>query len=293
MVIETDDRSGFCFGVKNAVETAEKALLAGEKIYSLGQIVHNEVEIERLHAMGLDTINYDRFRLLRNCKVLIRAHGEPPETYKIASENNITLIDATCPIVKKLQEKIGTTWEKSFPENGQVVIYGKPGHAEVVGLMGHTGNRSILTDGVINLGQIDYTRHIHLFSQTTMNPAGYQELAEKIKSRMREKGISDPEELLTVHRTICGQVSHRQPALEKFARSHDVIVFVSGKESSNGKMLFEAVKKVNPDSYFVTSPGEVEREWFEGKKSAGISGATSTPGWLIEQVRKAVEAFNF
>jgi len=292
MVIEIDENSGFCFGVRNAVETAEKALMAGEKIFSLGQIVHNDIEVERLSKMGLKTIDYDEFRRLRDCKVLIRAHGEPPETYRIAKENGITIIDATCPIVKRLQQKIRQTWEEIKIKGGQVVIYGKPGHAEVLGLIGQTDNNAILTDGEINLERIDFRKEIHLFSQTTMNPEAYEALAEKMRKKIKEYGAPDPGKLLTVHRTICTQVSHRQPHLESFARSHDIIIFVSGKESSNGKMLFSICKNVNPESYFVSSPGDIKKEWFIGKQKAGICGATSTPGWLIRKVSEVISSFN-
>ncbi|MGQ9619917.1 MAG: 4-hydroxy-3-methylbut-2-enyl diphosphate reductase [Bacteroidales bacterium] len=291
MVIETDENSGFCFGVRNAVETAEKALLAGERIYSLGQIVHNDIEVERLHRLGLETIAYEQFCKLKNCKVLIRAHGEPPETYRIATENGITLIDATCPIVKKLQNKIKTTWEKIKGRGGQIIIYGKPGHAEVLGLTGQTENNAILTDGKINLDKPDYRKEIHLFSQTTMNTDSYNRLAESIRIRMKETGISEPDKFLIVHNTICAQVSCRQPLLKKFARAHDIIIFVSGRESSNGKMLYAVCKIVNPDSYFVSSSAEVRKEWFKGKKSAGICGATSTPGWLINEVKDVISSF--
>jgi len=292
MLVETDDRSGFCFGVKNAVEAAEEALIAGKKVYSLGQIVHNDQEIERLHELGLITINYDQFRKLRDSTVLIRAHGEPPETYIIAEQNNITLIDATCPIVKRLQWKIGQTWKDLQAKGGSLVIYGKEGHAEVIGLMGQTGNKAILTDGKSNLEKIDFTREIHLFAQTTMNYSGYDSLAETIRQRIILAG-NNPDDLLHIHRTICGQVCNRQPALEKFAAGHDVIIFVSGKESSNGKMLYEVCKRINPYSYFISSPEELKREWFTGKKSAGICGATSTPQWLIEKVRQKIESLDF
>lgn len=292
MRVKTDDRSGFCFGVKNAVEAAEEALRAGKKIYSLGQIVHNDQEVERLHELGLITINYDQFQYLHDSIVLIRAHGEPPETYRIAEQNNITLIDATCPIVKRLQWKIGQTWKELQPKGGSLVIYGKEGHAEVIGLMGQTGNEAILTDGKSNLEKIDYTREIHLFAQTTMNYSDYDNLAETIRQNIIHGG-NNPDVLLHIHRTICGQVCNRQPALEKFAAGHDVIIFVSGRESSNGKMLYEVCKKINPYSYFVSSPEELKSEWFTGKSSAGICGATSTPQWLIEKVKQRIESLCF
>lgn len=293
MRIETDDRSGFCFGVKNAVEAAENILREGKSIYSLGQIVHNEMELERLHKLGLISVTYEQFRNLRDCTVLIRAHGEPPETYTIAKQNNITLIDATCPIVKRLQLRIGQIWNDLQSKGGSLVIFGKEGHAEVIGLMGQTGNQAILTDGKSNLEKIDYTREIHLFAQTTMNYSDYDTLAEKIRQNIILAGNPNPDSLLHIHRTICGQVCNRQPALEKFARLHDVIIFVSGIESSNGKMLFKVCKDVNPDTYFVSSPEELKPEWFAGKNSAGICGATSTPGWLIDNVKQRIESFDF
>lgn len=290
MQVETDDRSGFCFGVQNAVEIAEKALHKGEKVFSLGHIVHNDKEVERLAALGLESIDHNRFRELRNCKVLIRAHGEPPETYQIAEKNNITIIEATCPIVKKLQYRIMTSWEKSVEENGQIVIFGKPGHAEVVGLLGQTNNKAILVSKPDETGKIDFTRPVTLFSQTTMSPVDYAELADNIRSKMKEAGVTDPDKLLNIKKTICGQVSNREPHLREFSRKHDIIIFVSGRESSNGKMLFAVCREINPHSYFVSSPDEIDRKWFEGKKSAGVCGATSTPRWLIEQVRDFITA---
>ena len=288
MVVEVDEKSGFCFGVQNAVEIAEEALARGEKVYSLGHIVHNELEVNRLHALGLVDIDQERFRELRDCNVLIRAHGEPPETYKIAEENNIKIIEATCPIVKKLQGRIKSAWFDSQLKGGQVVIFGKAGHAEVIGLTGQTGNKAILTNGKDNLDKIDYTRDIHLFAQTTMSGSDYRLLIEKIKARMAENGITDPDNHLHVNQTICGQVSNRQPGLRNFAGKHDVIVFVSGKDSSNGKILFSIVKSENPDSFFISSPEEIRKEWFTDKKSVGVSGATSTPKWLIEKVKKYI-----
>lgn len=290
MQVETDDRSGFCFGVQNAVEIAEKALRKGEKVFSLGHIVHNDKEVERLAALGLESIDHNRFRELRNCKVLIRAHGEPPETYQIAEKNNITIIEATCPIVKKLQYRIMTSWEKSVEENGQIVIFGKPGHAEVVGLLGQTNNKAILVSKPDETGKIDFTRPVTLFSQTTMSPVDYAELTDNIRSKMKEAGVTDPDKLLNIKKTICGQVSNREPHLREFSRKHDIIIFVSGRESSNGKMLFAVCREINPHSYFVSSPDEIDRKWFEGKKSAGVCGATSTPRWLIEQVRDFITA---
>ncbi|MBN1107620.1 MAG: 4-hydroxy-3-methylbut-2-enyl diphosphate reductase [Bacteroidales bacterium] len=288
MKIEIDGNSGFCFGVRNAVEIAEESLLRGEKVYSLGPIVHNDMEVKRLLSLGLISINNDEFRNLKNSKVLIRAHGEPPETYQIANENNLTIIEATCPIVKKLQSKIRRAMNETHKCAGQIVIYGKPGHAEVIGLMGQTRGEGIVISGPADLGKIDMKKPVCLFSQTTMSVKAYEEIVGLIREKMRAGGIKEPEKSLIVHKTICGQVSNREPDLQKFAREHEVIIFVSGKESSNGKMLFNVCKKINPQTYFVSTPGEIDRMWFEGINTVGICGATSTPKWLIENIRDAI-----
>ena len=235
MKIEVDEKSGFCFGVQNAVDTAEKALLNGEKIYSLGSIVHNDAEVERLAALGLVTVTREQFSMLKNATVLIRAHGEPPETYETAQKNNITIIDATCPIVKRLQLKIKKAWLESESSGGQVVIFGKPGHAEVIGLLGQTANEAIQISDESGLSQIDFSKPVHLFSQTTMHLDDYKAIADAIYSEMKKRGVLDPEQYFIVHQTICGQISHREPRLRKFAAEHDVVVFVSGKESSKCK----------------------------------------------------------
>jgi 4-hydroxy-3-methylbut-2-en-1-yl diphosphate reductase len=291
MLVEVDDRSGFCFGVRNAVEIAEEALAKGEKVFSLGQIVHNDIEVERLLDLGLVSIDHKEFNELRNCKVLIRAHGEPPETYEIAVKNNITIIEATCPIVKKLQSKIRETWTQTRTKGGQVIIYGKSGHAEVVGLLGQTDNEALLIHEPEDLGNIKFSNEVHLFSQTTMSVKDYNDLAESIINKMKEQGIPDADIHFHKNNTICGQVSNRAPRLKAFARRHDAVIFVSGKESSNGKMLFEICKNENPDTWFVSSPEEIKKEWFSGKKSAGVCGATSTPKWLIDKVRDIIITF--
>lgn len=291
MVVDIDRKSGFCFGVQNAVEIAEDALLRGEKVFSLGSIVHNDKEVERLASLGLVSINHDQFLRLKDCKVLIRAHGEPPETYIHAEKNNITIIEATCPIVKKLQSKIRIQWEKIKEGHGQVVIFGKHGHAEVVGLQGQTNNEGILVSGPEDLKKIDISKPVWLFSQTTMSVKDYAAFAGLIRAKMKESGISEPDEMLHVYKTICGEVSNREPHLREFASNHEVIIFVSGKESSNGKMLYSVCKSVNPETYFVSSPDEIKRSWFKDKKSAGICGATSTPKWLIEKAFNTVSSF--
>lgn len=284
MVVEIDRGSGFCFGVQNAVEIAEKALSRGEKVFSLGPIVHNDKEVERLSSIGLITIDKDQFMNLHDCKVLIRAHGEPPATYQIAEKNNITIIEATCPIVKKLQSRITKSWLNAIENNGQVVIYGKPGHAEVVGLIGQTNNEAIIIASEMDIYKIDLTRPVTLFSQTTMGLAEFNNIKNIISRSMKERGVLDPGIHFRVNNTICGQVSNREPRLRAFARKHDSLIFVSGKESSNGKMLYSVCKGVNPDTHFVSSVEEIDISWFSGKKSVGICGATSTPKWLIENI---------
>ena len=288
MIVETDRQSGFCFGVQNAVEIAEKSLLNGEKVFSLGPIVHNDKEVERLATLGLVSMNHEEFSNLRDCKVLIRAHGEPPETYIIAEKNNIEIIEATCPIVKRLQSKIRQTWMKTREGNGQVVIFGKPGHAEVVGLLGQINNEGILVSGPADIEKIDIKPPVYLFSQTTMSVREYTNFAEALRLRMMKEGITELDKNLVVNKTICGQVSNREPHLKEFAEKHDVIIFVSGRESSNGKMLYSVCRNVNQNTYFISSPEEIDRSWFAGKNSVGICGATSTPKWLIEKTRDII-----
>jgi len=285
MKVEIDEKSGFCFGVRNAVEIAENALLRGEKVYSLGPIVHNDKEVERLTSLGLVPINHQQFRKLKDCNVLVRAHGEPPETYIIAEKNNITIIEATCPIVKELQKKIRETWIKIEKEKGQIVIFGKPGHAEVVGLLGQTNNKGILVSRPDDIDKIDVTRPVMLFSQTTMEINEFKHIKNLIYNRMTKRGAVDPASNFKVINSVCRQVSNREPHLRIFASEHDTIIFVSGKESSNGRMLFSVCESVNPDSHFVSSPEEIDKSWFTGKESIGICGATSTPKWLIENAR--------
>ena len=288
MVVEIDKQSGFCFGVRNAVEIAEKALLKDEMVFSLGPIVHNDKEVDRLSSLGLVSVDHDQFKNLKNCKVLIRAHGEPPETYSIAEKNNLTIIEATCPIVKRLQSKIRETWLKTKEGDGQVVIFGKPGHAEVVGLLGQINNEGILVSGPDDFGKIDISKPVYLFSQTTMSVKEYRNLTDILLAKMEERGITDPAKNLIINKTICGQVSNREPHLKTFAKKHDTIIFVSGRESSNGKMLYSVCKNVNPDTHFVSSLEELDNSWFIGKNSIGICGATSTPKWLIENIRDII-----
>ena len=288
MVVEIDKQSGFCFGVQNAVEIAEKALLKGEKVFSLGPIVHNDKEVDRLSSLGLVSIDHDEFRKLKDCKVLIRAHGEPPETYLTADKNNLTIIEATCPIVKRLQSKIRETWIRTKEGDGQVVIFGKPGHAEVVGLLGQINNEGILVSGPDDFGKIDILKPVYLFAQTTMSVKEYKNLTDILRIKMEENGITDLSRNLIINKTICGQVSNREPHLKAFAKKHDIIIFVSGRESSNGKMLYSVCKNINADTHFVSSYEEIDKSWFKGKNSVGICGATSTPKWLIENIRDII-----
>jgi 4-hydroxy-3-methylbut-2-enyl diphosphate reductase len=291
MKVDVEQGSGFCFGVENAVMIAEKALREGETVYCLGEIVHNDLEVARLTALGMVTITHEEFEKLRDSKVLIRAHGEPPSTYLKAAENNITIIDATCPIVHSMQEKIKKVADLAREEKGQIVIFGKEGHAEVIGLMGAAGSRGILVTGKGDLDRIDYTRPVFLFSQTTKSKVQYEVVAEIIRLNLEKQSKDHPGNTLKVHNTICRQVSGREPKLREFAQQHDVIIFVSGKKSSNGRMLFEVCLKENPRSHFISSPGELNRDWFRDAASSGVCGATSTPRWLIHEVAEIVEGF--
>jgi len=244
--------------------------------------------VDRLSSLGLVSIDHDEFRKLKDCKVLIRAHGEPPETYLTADKNNLTIIEATCPIVKRLQSKIRETWIRTKKGDGQVVIFGKPGHAEVVGLLGQINNEGILVSGPDDFGKIDILKPVYLFAQTTMSVKEYKNLTDILRIKMEENGITDLSRNLIINKTICGQVSNREPHLKAFAKKHDIIIFVSGRESSNGKMLYSVCKNINADTHFVSSYEEIDKSWFKGKNSVGICGATSTPKWLIENIRDII-----
>ncbi len=287
MKITIDDKSGFCFGVVNAIQKAEEELNESGFLYCLGDIVHNNAEVERLKLKGLETINHDQFRNLKNCKVLIRAHGEPPETYKIAEENNIELIDASCKVVQKLQKRIFKSYNE-ISEKGQVVIFGKDGHAEVNGLVGQTSNTAIVIKHLEDIEKLDFTKPIDLFSQTTMDIDDLGIIASEIKCRM-ESALGTKNIPLHINDTICRQVSNRAPHLKEFALKNDIIIFVSGKESSNGKVLYEVCKSVNPKTFFVTSAKDIQKQWLSGIQFAGVCGATSTPRWLMEDIAKQIE----
>ena len=285
LTIEIDSESGFCYGVIRAVEKAESRLRESASLYSLGAIVHNNSELERLNKIGLEVIDTQKMKELSDTTVLIRAHGEPPATYRIAQENNIELIDCTCPVVLKLQDRIRDTYAK---HNGQIVIFGKIGHAEVNGLVGQTEGTAIVVDSLESLGKIDYTQPIQIFSQTTKDPKEYEEVCSAIREKIRQTGGNL--EHFTVHNTICRQVAQRHNNLAAFAAKHSVIVFVSGKESSNGKVLYELCKSVNPRSYNIQNTGQIDASWFQEGDSVGICGATSTPKWQLEGCAEAISS---
>ena len=288
MKIEIDQQSGFCFGVEKVIKTAEDILKKEGKIYCLGEIVHNQREMERLMSLGLVTIDYETYRNMKNCKVLIRAHGEPPETYKIAEKNNIQLLDGTCPIVDRLQKKVKIGYEEMKIKDGQVVIFGKEKHAEVVGLKGQTEGKAIVISNLQELDQIDFSKPVVLYSQTTRNMNEYKELSKEIRNRINTTG--NRKELI-INNTICGQVASREPNIREFARKHDLVLFVSGKNSSNGKMLYQVCKEENPNSRFISAESEITKRWFDNVKSVGICGATSTPEWLMRNVAEKVKKF--
>ena len=283
MKIEIDEKSGYCFGVEFAIQMAEDEMAEGNELYCLGDIVHNSMEVKRLHEKGLRIIEHEELKNLSNCKVLIRAHGEPPETYKIAIENNIELIDASCPVVLKLQNRVKNAYDLARKKEGQLVIYGKEGHAEVKGLTGQTQDNAIIVMNDEDIDQLDFSRPITLFSQTTKSTKGFYRLKEMIEERIESNGSLTLAEF-DANDSICRQVSNREPNMEKFSQKHDVILFVAGKKSSNGKALYNVCKANNPRSYFVESEKDVELSWLNANDSIGICGATSTPNWLMEQV---------
>jgi 4-hydroxy-3-methylbut-2-enyl diphosphate reductase len=277
MKIEIDKSSGFCFGVVEAIRRAEERLLYDKPLFCLGDIVHNNSEVERLRKEGLTTISHEQFFTMRDTTVLLRAHGEPPEIYKYAHNNNIKLIDATCPVVLKLQKRIHKSYETGMKENSQLVIYGKKGHAEVNGLVGQTNGAAVVVEGIEDLEQLDYSRPIVLYSQTTKGLEGLHLLTDELKSKATNVPIR-------IHDTICRQVANRIPGIKKFASRFDLIIFVSGKKSSNGKMLFDICSSVNPNTKFISDINEIESGWLQNIDSVGICGATSTPKQLLEEV---------
>lgn len=289
MRVSIDKNSGFCWGVVRTVDIAEEVMQESPELYSLGPIIHNPMEINRLKEKGLETITRDDFEKLRGKKVLIRAHGEPPSTYALARKHGIELIDATCPVVTKVQERIRKFYDKGY----QVVIFGKKDHAEVIGLAGHTNNEAIVIKSVEETSKIDFSRKTVLFSQTTMDKPTFYEIAKVLKEKIQaefEVGTFE-ESALDFHAkdTICGQVSGRDKKLREYASQNDAMIFVAGKNSSNGKVLYDICKEANPTTYFIEDESELKSEWFEGRESVGISGATSTPQWLMEKVKNAIE----
>lgn len=278
MDILIDDNAGYCFGVVKAIGAAEAELAHGGGLYCLGDIVHNSAEVERLKREGLEVIDHEQLRRLQGCRVLIRAHGEPPSTYRVAEERGIELVDATCPIVLALQSRIRRGYEEMRQRGGQIVIFGKPGHAEVIGLNGQTEGTAVIVSREDELEHIDPLRPIRLYSQTTKSREEYQRLIENIRLRLPEGAD------FVAYDTICNRVANRAKELEAFARSVDVLLFVAGANSSNGHYLYEYCRKVQPTTYLIGTADEVKAEWLQGAQSVGISGATSTPRWLMEEV---------
>jgi 4-hydroxy-3-methylbut-2-en-1-yl diphosphate reductase len=283
--IEIDENSGFCFGVVNAINKAEEELAKGSTLYCLGDIVHNSHEVDRLGSKGLYTIDHDDFRKLNRTKVMLRAHGEPPETYKWAADNQIEIIDATCPVVLQLQRKIKKIYDQRGTGGMQIVIYGKIGHAEVNGLVGQTKGEAIVIESLMDLDKIDFDKDIRLFAQTTKSVDGFLKLVEEMQKRV-SPGVS-----FQYFDTICRQVANRLPNIRQFATRHDLILFVSGKKSSNGKVLFEECLKVNPNSHLIQDASELREDWIENVSSIGICGATSTPKWLMEEVETKIKEY--
>lgn len=275
--VEIDGSSGFCFGVTTAIRKAEEELASGKQLFCLGDIVHNGMECERLRRLGLETINHEQMDRLSHAKVLLRAHGEPPATYQMAERNGIDIVDATCPVVLQLQRRI----KKSFSDNpeAQIVIFGKNGHAEVLGLVGQTDGKAIVVESLDDVKRLDFHRDIFLYSQTTKSLDEYESIIDYIRDHIAE-GVS-----FRSFDTICRQVANRMGHIREFASRHDVVLFVSGRKSSNGRALFNACLDVNPNSYHVEGPSEIDRRWLDNTATIGICGATSTPKWLMEECR--------
>lgn len=290
MIVSIDNNSGFCFGVTSAIEKAEEELAKGQ-LFCLGDIVHNGQEVKRLEQLGLETIDYDDLRTLHNIRVLLRAHGEPPSTYHIARNNGIEIIDATCPVVKKLQERIRKTYLEH--RDAQIVIYGKAGHAEVIGLQGQTNNTAIIIESEKDLDKIELNRDIYLFSQTTMSEEGFAALQEAIKSQITNH---KSQIVLQAHNTICRNVANRVEKLKAFAAEQDLVLFVGGRKSSNAKVLFEHCREANPNTFFIENAADLQENLspitsnLSPSTKVGICGATSTPQWLMQEVADSLLA---
>ena len=279
--IEIDSGSGFCFGVTTAIQKAEEELAKGNTLYCLGDIVHNGQECERLKKMGLITINHEEFAQLHDVKVLLRAHGEPPATYELAQKNHIEIIDATCPVVLRLQKRIKQEYDNTHG-NKQIVIYGKNGHAEVLGLVGQTNGQAIVIESISEVNRLDFNKDIRLYSQTTKSLDEFRQIVEYIKEHI------SPDATFEYHDTICRQVANRMPNTRNFAANHDLIFFVCGRKSSNGKVLYQECKKVNPNTHLIDQPEEIDKNLLQRVTSIGICGATSTPKWLMEECKKVI-----
>jgi len=286
MTIEIDNGSGFCFGVTTAIKKAEEELAKGTTLYCLGDIVHNGMECERLKQMGLITIDHAEMERLHNVKVLLRAHGEPPETYELARRNNIEIIDATCPVVLQLQKRIKKQYEAPthLPQLGEasIVIFGKKGHAEVLGLVGQTQGNAIIIENFDEVTKLDFTRDIYLYSQTTKSLDEFHRIIDYIQQHIA------PTATFKSFDTICRSVANRMPNISQFASRHDLILFVCGRKSSNGKVLYNECRRVNPNTHLVEGPSEIDPAWLHNVETVGICGATSTPKWLMEQCRDAI-----
>ena len=279
--IEIDNKSGFCFGVVTAIRKAEEELEKTGRLYCLGDIVHNSDEVERLRSKGLITITHEEMKLLHNVKVLLRAHGEPPATYELARKNNIEIIDATCPVVLQLQRRIKETYDTACPRP-QIVIYGKNGHAEVNGLVGQTNGEAIVVEDISQLDKVDLNHDIALYSQTTKSLQGFTKIIEEISAH------KSPDSTFKSYDTICRQVANRVDHIRQFASNHQLVLFVSGKKSSNGKILYNECLDVNPNTHFISNEDEINPDWLIGIDTIGICGATSTPRWLTENVKSKV-----
>lgn len=284
-IIEIDNGSGFCFGVVTAIQKAEEEINKSGHLYCLGDIVHNSNEVERLQKIGLETITHEQLNQLHDVKVLLRAHGEPPHTYEVARQNNISLIDATCPVVLQLQKRIRNTYQETPGDNNpQIVIYGKKGHAEVNGLVGQTQGNALVIESVDEVDKIDFSRNIYLYSQTTKSLEGFKKIVDEIQHRVAGNVQ------FSSFDTICRRVANRIPQIKLFAQNHDVILFVCGSKSSNGRILYEECRRVNPLSYLISNETEINLSWLDGKEHIGICGATSTPMWLMNQVKDYLDA---
>ncbi len=300
MLVEIDEGSGFCFGVTTAIRKAEEELATEDKLYCLGDIVHNGKECERLRSLGLITIEHEQMETLHEAKILFRAHGEPPTTYEKAQRNALTVIDATCPVVLSLQRRIKQEFNENRGNNTQIVIYGKNGHAEVVGLVGQTEGTAIVVEKTDDVERLDFSKNISLYSQTTMSLEGFRQIIDLIAQKMNAvnpvaKNVLTNTEgrVFKYFDTVCRQVANRFRDISRFAEKHDVIIFVAGKKSSNGKVLFSQCRKVNANSYLIGRPDEINPLWFQTAQSVGICGATSTPKWLMEQCREKILSLNF